>query len=150
MLNIFSRKEATMQTTSAEAIRSYAEREYVEPARRKGAQRLQIIAGDVHRGMRLRNRVPNVCSVLGSRIFLERNALAIEEVSGPPSGMGTRVTYTYRLLEDRGAAADTNEALAFGKLRGLLKEGFRSLGGGETFLRRERERFYDRERTGSK
>lgn len=138
-----------MQVSSAEAIRIYAEKEYVAPARRKGAQRVQIVAGDVHRGMRLRNRVPNVCSVLGSRTFLERNGLAIEEVSGPPSGMGTRVTYIYRLLEDSGSPA-VNATPAFKSLRGLLKEGLRSLGGGEAFLRHERERFHDRDRTGNK
>lgn len=131
-----------MQPTSADAIRLYAQKEYVEPARRKGEKHVRIIAGDVHRGMRLRNRVPNVCSVLGSRTFLERNGLVIEEVSGPPSGMGTRVTYTYRFAEGKRSAAEANPGLEFDKLRGLLKEALHSLGGGEAFLRRERERFY--------
>ena len=131
-----------MQPTSADAIRLYAQKEYVEPARQKGEKLVRIIAGDVHRGMRLRNRVPNVCSVLGSRTFLERNGLVIEEVSGPPSGMGTRVTYTYRFAEGKRSAAEANFGLEFGKLRGLLKEALHSLGGGEAFLRRECERFY--------
>jgi len=43
-----------METNSADAIRMYAQKEYVEPARRKGEKRVLIIAGDVHRGMRLR------------------------------------------------------------------------------------------------
>jgi len=135
-----------MEPTSADAIRIYAQKEYVEPARRKGEKRVQIIAGDVHRGMRLRNRVPNVCSVLGSRTFLEKNGLVIEEVSGPPSGMGTRVAYTYRFAEDKGASDQSSAGLDFGELRGLLKEALESLGGGESFLRRERERFYQADR----
>jgi hypothetical protein len=139
-----------MEPTSAEAIRTYAAKEYIDPARKEGAQRVRIIAGDVHRGMRLRNRVPNVCSVLGSRTFLETNGLAIEEVSGPPSGMGTRVAYTYRLLERAGVAGQSATAPEFAKLRGLLKEALHELGGGEAFLRRERQHFYDHDRSGSK
>ena len=38
-----------METNSAEAIRMYALREYIEPARKKGERRVRIIAGDVHR-----------------------------------------------------------------------------------------------------
>src|ERR1700685_2971962 len=103
-----------MEPNSAEAIRMYALKEYIEPARRKGQQRVRIIVGDVHRGMRLKNRVPNVCSVLSSRTFLEKNGLVIEEVAGPPSGMGTRVAYTYLLAEEKGLADRTNAGLDFG------------------------------------
>jgi hypothetical protein len=132
-----------METSAAERIRSFAAREYIETARRKGLKRVQITAGDVHRSLRLKNRVPNVCSALGSKIFLEQNHLAIEEVSGPPSGMGTRVIYTYRLLE--GNEARETPAASFENLRGLLKEALHSLGGGEAFLRHERSHFYDHE-----
>jgi hypothetical protein len=104
----------------------------------------------VHRGLALKNRVPNVCSVLGSRIFLERNHLAIESVSGPPSGMGTRVTYTYRLLDTEDPSGPPAAGADFENLRGLLKSAFHSLGGGEAFVRRERERFYDPKTADSK
>jgi hypothetical protein len=132
-----------METTSAaELIRSFVAREYIAPARKRGEKRVQISAGEVHRGLHLKNRVPNVCSVLGSKTFLEKNGLAIEAVSGPPSGMGTRVTYTYLLLEDHATRNQRESTVDFGKLRGLLKDTLRSLGGGEAFLRNERERFY--------
>jgi len=39
-------------------------------------------------------------------------------------------------------AADATE---FERLRGLLKGALDSLGGGEAFLRRERDRFYERD-----
>lgn len=136
-----------MEQTSAEAIRMYALTEYIEPARRNGSRRVKIVAGDVHRGMRLKNRVPNVCSVLSSRTFLERNGLVIEEVSGPPSGMGTRVAYTYLLTDNKGPANASDTAHGFDKLRGLLREAMQSLGGGEAFLRRERESFHDDDRS---
>jgi hypothetical protein len=133
-----------LEQASAEAIRSFAAREYIEPARKKGATQVQITSGHVHSALHLKNRVPNVCSALASRIFLERNHLALEATSGPPSGMGTRVTYTYRLLEQEESPSKVNAASGFEKLRGLLKETLQSLGGGEAFLRGERERFYKR------
>jgi len=139
-----------MEPTTAEAIRMYAQKEYIEPARRNGSRRVRITAGDVHRGMRLKNRVPNVCSALSSRMFLEKNGLVIEEVSGPPSGMGTRVAYTYLLAEDKESVGQTDAGSNFGQLRGLLKEDLHSLRGGEAYLRRERERFYQPDRGDNK
>ena len=134
-----------MEANSADVIRSFAAREFIEPARRKGWTRVQVVAGDVHRGLKLKNRVPNVCTALASKTFLEKNRLAIEAISGPPSGMGTRVTYTYRLLDDEpgGGKAQASE---FRGLRGLLKTAFASVGGGKAFLRREREQFYHPDR----
>jgi hypothetical protein len=132
-----------MTASSADEIRSFVRRAYLEPARRQGLKHVRIIAGDVHRSLKLKNRVPNVCNALTSKSFLRDNNVVIEEESGPPSGMGTRMTYTYRLLgrehEQPGAIA---EAPAFDKLRGLLKEALHSLGGGERFLQRERNSFY--------
>ncbi len=131
-----------MQTTAADEIRTFAAREYVEAARRRGLSRVQIRVGDVHKALKLKSRVPNVCSALRSRIFLEKNHLKIVEESGPPSGMGTRTTFTYRLLDDKEPQGALVEVARFEKLRGLLKDALGSLGGGENFLRREREHFY--------
>ncbi len=133
-----------MVERSVDAIRSYAVRQYVAVARRKGEKQVRIVAGDVHRALKLKNRVPNVCNALTSRIFLEQNHLVIEDVSGPPSGMGTRMVYTYRLLDEKESHAEALETPSFEGLRGLLKESLRSLGGGEAFLREERNRFYGR------
>jgi len=130
-----------METSSADTIRSYAEKEYVQVARRQGLSRIRITVGDVHRALKLKNRVPNVSSALRSRIFLAKNHLEIEEESGPPSGMGTRTTFTYRLLDQK--APHVSTTVTFEDLRGLMKETFESLGGGEAFLRRERSHFYD-------
>ena len=127
---------------SVDAIRAHAVKEYVAVARRRGEKLVRIVAGDVHRALKLKNRVPNVCNALKSRIFLDLNLLAIEDVSGPPSGMGTRVIYTYRLLDEKEPRVEAARTPSFEKLRGLLKESLQSLGGGETFLRNERNRFH--------
>ena len=131
-----------MEPTSGDVIRSFVAREYIEPARRKGAKSVQVIAGDVHRGLRLKNRVPNVCSVLGSKMLLRRTVWRSRQFPGPPSGMGTRVTYTYRLLDNNQSPKNNEGAIDFARLRGLLKGALQTLGGGEAFLGRERERFY--------
>lgn len=131
-------------SNSAQGIRSFVAKEYIEPARRKGERRVKVIAGDVHRALHLRNRVPNVCQVLDSRKFCEEMGVELEEKSGPPSGMGTRMIYIYRLKGD-GRPRPASEATSFEQLHGLLKDALRSLGGGEAFLKRERSRFYGEE-----
>src|ERR1017187_5523335 len=102
-----------MEPTSADAIRSFAVKEYIQVARQKGLKRVQITTGDVHRALKLKNRVPNVCNALSSKTFLEENHLVIEDVSGPPSGMGTRVTYTYHLLDEKEPHSTATEAAGF-------------------------------------
>lgn len=134
-------------TSSAETIRAYVSKHYIEPARRKGERRVRVIAGDVHRNLNLKNRVPNVCQVLDSRKFCEENRLVIEDKSGPPSGMGTRMVYVYRLEEESPSAA---KEVSFDDLHGLLKKALQSLGGGDAFIRKERSSFYGNRRENSK
>ena len=131
-----------MEANVADEIRAYAAREYVQAARRRGLDRVEITAGDVGRALKLRNLTPSVCGALRSKIFLQQNQLEIEKESGPPSGMGTRTTITYRLLDKPDERSGSKQTVDFVKLRGLLKDALASLGGGENFLRREREHFY--------
>lgn len=53
----------------------------------------------------------------------------------------TRVAYTFRLLSSSGNNAASKDPLL--SLWGIGKELFESLGGGEAFIRSEREHFYD-------
>jgi hypothetical protein len=51
----------------------------------------------------------------------------------------TTVTFSYRIIDDGGRQnAPEPDADPFRRLRGVAKEVFRSLGGGEAFLRGER------------
>jgi hypothetical protein len=133
-----------MPSNVAEQIRSYAAREYIQAARRRGSKRAEIKVGDVSKALKLRNLTPSVCSALRSKRFLEQNRLEIESESGPPSGMGTRTIITYRLLNEGQPRQRGKIPPRFEDLHGLLKEALHSLGGGENFLRKEREHFYDR------
>lgn len=90
--------------------------------------------------MGLSNRVPLVCQALKSDKFLTENHLILEKWEGPPSGMSTTVTFTYRIL-DAVQPSTQPEEWPFQKLRGVAKDVFRSLDGGDEFLRKEREQF---------
>jgi hypothetical protein len=125
---------------SADEIREFARRKYIEPARRRGERSVRIVAGDVHRELRFVNRVPNVCHALRSKEFLQENGLVLENWEGPPSGLSTTVVYTYRLLDNQAGVEQAESS--FLQLRGIAKEVFRSLGGAEQFLRSERDSFY--------
>jgi|SRR5215469_1957573 len=131
-----------MMTGTSERIREYARREYIEPARKRGDITVRIVAGDVHKGLGLHNRVPQVCDALSKRKFLEENNLVlVKPPEGPPSGLSTTMTFTYRLL-DADNQQPKPETDRFLRLYGIGKEVFASLGGGEAFIRSERENFY--------
>jgi hypothetical protein len=132
-----------MPLTHTDRVREYARREYIDPARSRRQSTVRIVAGEVQKAVRLTNRVPLVCQALKSTKFLTENHLILEKVEGPPSGMSTTVTFTYRILDDGGRQNATEpEGDPFRRLRGVAKEVFRSLGGGEAFLRGEREQFH--------
>lgn len=131
-----------MAVSIADAVRSHVVDRYVEPARRRGDAAVTVVAGDVLRGLGYGpDRAVAVCSALRTGKFLKEHDLAVE-VEGPPSKQGTTTTFTYRLA-DRRAPDDGRQALhAIRELRGIGRETFAALGGGEQWLRRERESFH--------
>lgn len=131
-----------MQTTHADRVREYARREYIEPAKHRRESTIRIVAGEVQKAVRLSNRVALVCQALKSHKFLNENHLVLEKWDGPPSGMSTTVVFTYRLLDDASPTSSESAEWPFLRLRGIAKDVFQSLGGGEAFIRKEREQFY--------
>jgi hypothetical protein len=101
-----------------------------------------VNVGEVHKTLGMHNRVPLVCLALKSKKFLEDQGLRILSVTGPPSGQSTTVTYTYEIL-GTGAGSFASPHPLIG-LRGIAKEIFKKLGGGENFIRSERSKFDDR------
>lgn len=132
-------RQRPRSAVTSEAIRRTAQDSYVHPARHRGLKRFSINVGEVHRVLALHNRVPMVCQALGSEKFLEANSLKLVSRTGPPSGQSTTVTYTYEFL-DSGTQTKLPEE-AWSRLGGMLKDVFRELGGGEAYLRAERENF---------
>ena len=129
-----------MATSASESVREHARQAYLQPARRQGDKRVEINVGTVHRALALNNRIPLVCQALKSDKFLSGNGLRLVSESGPPSGQSTTVTYTYEFVGSAESIAPRRDA--WGELRGALKEVFAEFGGGENYLREERESFY--------
>src|SRR6266446_4617734 len=130
---------ASEASTGSDAIRRHAYERYISAARRRKVKTVAVNVGEVHRALALNNRVPLVCAALGSKKFLTAHGLRILSKTGPPSGQSTTVTFTYEMIEGKEKSAEGLDA--FLALRGIGKEIFASLGGGEAFLRRERAEF---------
>jgi hypothetical protein len=128
--------------THADRVRELARLRYIDPARRRKELTVRIVAGEVQKAAGLTNRVSLVCQALKSKKFLTQNHLQLEKTEGPPSGMSTTVVFTYRLTSAAAQASVEPAGWPFLKLRGIGKDVFRSLGGGEAFIRKEREKFY--------
>ena len=79
--------------SQADEIRRHALERYVQPWRKSGASTLSIRAGDVERGMGLRNRIPNIRSALRSHKFQQEAGLVLINKPEPDS---TTMTFHYR------------------------------------------------------
>ena len=132
-------RQKVRSTITSDSIRRSAQHSYVQPARHRGLPRFSINVGEVHRALALHNRVPLVCQALRSDKFLEANALKLVSKTGPPSGQSTTVTYTYEFVESGTQAEPAKDA--WSRLGGVMKDVFQELGGGEAYLRSERENF---------
>lgn len=129
----------SVSPSSADSIREHAVEEYVAPARKRRDRTFSINAGEIHRTMGLNNLVPSVCSALVSKKFLVENHLHLVSKTGPPSGKSTTVTYTYEFIDTKSTSPKEDP---WNRLRGSLKDIFKELGGGEAYLRTERDKFY--------
>lgn len=82
---------------SAEDIRRYLIETYIEPARRAGRDRVgPLRAGDVHRELGLRRRLPLVCSVLDGRRLWDEARVELVSRTGPRQA--SDAGYTYAVL----------------------------------------------------
>ena len=136
--------------SKSDSIREYVRNVYIEPARAHGTRTVRVVAGDVHSSLGLRNRIPLVCNALRSGDLLRTARVRIVADEGPPSGQSTTVAITYEVLSGERdlatARVSGSRSDAFRRLRGVARETFKALGGGEAFVRRERERFFGDEK----
>jgi hypothetical protein len=118
---------------------------YVQPARQRGEKTIQVRVGNVQKELGWTNRTPSVFSTLSSKDFQQEAGVElIEKRGGPPSGgPSTTVQFVYQVLGNASQTAPKAKTIPNGAglraLYGLCAETFKALGGGEEFLRRERE-----------
>lgn len=73
----------------ADEVRAHCGKEVVEAARQRGDKEVTIRAGDVHHDMGYKNRLPLVCSALGSAVFEREYRVRRLAVDGPLAGANT-------------------------------------------------------------
>ncbi len=81
--------------SGADRIRRFVRARYIDAARRDGRNTVTIRAGDVARDLNLGNRVPAVCSALGSKLLLEQSGLRLVERRGPRQSTTTEFCYAF-------------------------------------------------------
>ena len=115
---------------------------HVDPARSRGEETITVVAGAVLRELGLRSDyAPSVCSALRARKFCTENDLVLIREDGPKSKQSTTTAFTYRL--PRSSTAGGAGRSAVWDLLGAGEETFAALGGGEHWLRRERQSFFE-------
>jgi hypothetical protein len=131
-------------------VQEYVRQAYVKPAEQRGETTVRIKAGDVHRSLHWSNRVPSVCTTLGSQKFQRETGLKLISKEGPPSGYGTRAVFTYEFeAGNAGSPKPAPKKPSLEALYGILAEALREAGGGEKYLRNERRQFDFRKEAGS-
>jgi len=77
-------------------VRAYCKKNYVDVARTKGEKRVSIRAGDIHAALNYQNRMPLVCSALGSNKFEEMCNVKRASITGPANG--ANAVFTFELI----------------------------------------------------
>ena len=79
----------------ADTVRDHVLKNYIEPARNAKAASVKVRAGDVHRALNDRARLPLVCSALTAISFRRAHNSRLLKVEGP--GKSTTTTFTFGL-----------------------------------------------------
>jgi hypothetical protein len=118
---------------------------YVAPARQRGQSTIQVRVGNVLKELGWTNRTPSVFSTLSSRHFLREAGLELVEKRGGPSsgGPSTTVEFVYRIVDENSRHGAPTRAASDGidlaALYGIGAKVYRELGGGEEYMKRERD-----------
>ena len=70
----------------ADDVRNYCIENIVDPARSNGQNTIKIRAGDIHKLMEYKDRMPLVCSALGAKTFERQARVKRLSVEGPTNG----------------------------------------------------------------
>ncbi len=74
-------------------IRHHVITRHFDPARVSGAKELTLRAGDIHKELKYENRMPAICSVLGSKRLETAARVHRTNTLGPHQSSTTRFTY---------------------------------------------------------
>ncbi len=77
----------------SDEIRKYVFIKYIQPAQEKGEKQVKVRAGDVHREMGLRSRIPAVCAALGTDKFQNNCNVRLMKREGPSNAANLFFTF---------------------------------------------------------
>ena len=77
-------------------VRHYCIENIVKPARNNNISEIAIRSGDVHRELNYSDRMPLICSALGSLKFEKEANIQRLSITGPSNGANT--IFHYRIL----------------------------------------------------
>ena len=125
----------------AETTKRHVITKYVVPARSRGQERVEVRVGNVVKELGLSNRTPSVFSTLSSQNFQREAGLELLEKRGGPAsgGPSTTVQFVYRVLGRGTNQEHSRSAKDLLSLYGIGADVFQQLGGGDEYLKRERE-----------
>jgi mRNA-degrading endonuclease RelE of RelBE toxin-antitoxin system len=92
---------AMLKAPLADRIREFVHRKHVSPARNAGRFEIEIRAGDIHRNMGLRNRMPAVCAALGPK-FEKQYRVRLLCRRGPRAGANVFLRFQINLDDAHG------------------------------------------------
>jgi hypothetical protein len=131
--------------TPTETTKRHVLKTYIRPARQRGENTVTVRVGNVLKELGWINRTPSVFSTLRSQAFQkEAGVELVEKQGGPPSGgPSTTVQFVYRVIDGAGSPEKAEKVVPNGAgllaLYGILADTFRELGGGEAYLKAERD-----------
>lgn len=79
--------------SGADNIREYAYEHFIKPSRARGLSVVAIASRDVHNGLELDSKFPNVCQALSGEKFYSKYGLSILETLGPNPSSTTVFVY---------------------------------------------------------
>ena len=141
-------KGESLPMAPTEATKRHVIEKYVNPARERGAETIQVRVGSVLKELGWTNRTPSVFSTLSSRAFQREAGMELIEKRGGPAsgGPSTTVEFVYRLVPasagvpvPKPSEPPIPNGSGLKALFGILADTFRQLGGGEAYLKAERD-----------
>lgn len=77
-------------------VRMYCKKNIIDPSRKNGEKIISIRAGDIHKAMNYKQRLPLVCTALGANKFEEMAGVKRVNVTGPTNG--ANAIFTFRII----------------------------------------------------
>jgi hypothetical protein len=91
--SVINGKSSNPRISQADEIRKYAKTQFIIPARKKGDTRVSFTSKDIHQGMDLQSRYPQVCASIDSKKFKEFARVELIKREGPQQGATARWTF---------------------------------------------------------